>query len=147
MPTFAEIRASHPDWDGAFPSDWTPPTRAELDGIQADFGIHYPADYVEFQLVECLRTPMGDTAWDGFGWANPSLEAYVNLRSMVQDAREMGVGDNLAPFRVDNADYWCFTQDGSVVIWDHNQGGVDDDARSQWPSFTAWWAATLEDEE
>ena len=81
---------------------------------------------------------MGDRAFDGFGWANPSLEPDHNLRTHVGDARGIGVPTKLAPFRSDNGDYLCCTSEGAVVLWDHNRNRIETDPNYRWPSFGAW---------
>lgn len=145
MSNFEEIRNAYPDWGPAYPSDWEKPTADELDRIQSTFGIRYPQEFVEFQLAECHRTPMGDFAFDNFGWAQANLGPMENLSDIVCDAQEVGVPKDLAPFKQDNGDFFCCSQTGSVVIWDHNSNMIEKDKRYQWASFTDWLSQTLED--
>lgn len=147
MSIFAEIRAAYADWEPAYPADWSPPQREELDRIQSEYGVLYPDDFVLFQLEECHRTPMGDRAWDNFGWASADLEPMHNLRSIVSDARACGVDAALAPFREDNGDFFCCDRNGGVVIWDHHCGVLDSDSRSRWSSFSEWLKATFDEAE
>jgi hypothetical protein len=88
---------------------------------------------------------MGDFARDNFGWAEPSLGPMESLREIVRDAQQMGVPSNLAPFRQDNGDYYCCTEAGEVVIWDHNSNMVEVDKRYLWASFIDWLAESFED--
>lgn len=144
MPTFAEIRALRPDWDGAYPDDWTRPSKSELDGIAQRFAAQFSAEFIDFQLNECTCTPIGDEAFDGFGWASPDLEPYCNLRVVVEDARVTGVPEDLAPFRCDNGDYYCIDRNGVVVLWDHSSSGVKQDPQYTWPTFCDWLADTFD---
>jgi hypothetical protein len=81
---------------------------------------------------------MGDVAFDYFGWAHPSLGPMENLRKIAEEAQGSGVPEDLAPFRCDNGDFFRETHDGRVVIWDHNSGQIESDARYQWRSFADW---------
>ena len=146
MNSFEEIRFAYSDWDPAYPEDWTKPTLQEIERIQSKFGIAYPQQFIEFQLTECHSTPMGDFAFDNFGWAEPSLGPMENLGSIVKDAQEVGVPNNLAPFKHDNGDYFCFTETGGVVIWDHNSNMIESNENFQWASFIEWLYKSFEDE-
>ena len=146
MSTFEEIRNDYPDWDPAYPADWPKPTLQEIEKIQTDYGFNYPQQFIDFQLTECHVTPMGDFAFDNFGWAESSLGPMENLRTIVEDAQQIGVPTNLAPFKHDNGDYYCFNELGGVVIWDHNSNMIDQDKRYQWVSFIEWLHKSFEDE-
>ena len=145
MPTYDAIRKAYPDWDPAYPSAWPKPTREELDRIQAVSNIKYPDEFVAFQLTECHVTPMGDFAADNFGWAEPSLGPMENLATIVRDAQEMGVPNVMAPFKQDNGDFFCCTDTGGVVIWDHNSNMIERDKRFQWESFTDWLTQSFDE--
>ena len=146
MKSFEEIRAAHPDWDLAYPSNWPKPTIEEIERIQSEYGVRYSREFVDFQLTECHVTPMGDFAFDYFGWAEPSHGPMENLATIVQDAQEVGVPKNLAPFKCDNGDYFCCTEKGEVVIWDHNSGMIEEDEKFKWASFTDWLAQSFNEE-
>nr|WP_319393775.1 SMI1/KNR4 family protein [uncultured Desulfobacter sp.] len=146
MSTFEEIRNDYPDWEPAYPSDWPKPTLQEIENIQYDYGIKYPQEFIKFQLTECHITPMGDFAFDNFGWAESSLGPMENLRTIVEDAMQVEVPINLAPFKHDNGDYFCFTESGGVVLWDHNSNMVEQDQKYQWISFTEWLHKSFENE-
>jgi len=89
---------------------------------------------------------MGDFAFDKFGWAESSLGPMENLGTTVQEAQQVGVPANLAPFKHDNGDYFCFTESDEVVIWDHNSNMIEQDKRYQWASFIEWLHRSFEDE-
>lgn len=146
MNTFETIRNAYPDWGPAYPSDWKKPSKEEIERIESVFGIQYSRQFIDFQLSECHTTPMGDFAFDNFGWAEPSLGPMENLGGIVADAQEAGVPANLAPFKQDNGDYVCLTESGEVVIWDHNSNMIEQDPRFQWGSFVDWLAQSFDDE-
>ena len=145
MPTFDSIREEHRDWDPAYSADWPRPTQEELDRIQSEFNVKYPDDFVAFQLSGCHTTPMGEFAWDNFGWAEPTRGPMENLKTIVSDAQFIGVPNTLAPFKQDNGDYFCCTDTGGVVIWDHNSNMIEQDHRFQWESFTDWLAHSFDE--
>lgn len=147
MSLFEKIREQYPDWEAAFPNEWAKPTRKELDRIQKTYGVTFPQEFVEFQLTECLITPMGDFVWDGFGFASTDIDPCNSLSEIVSDAQAFGVPKNLAPFRDSNSDFFCFTQSGEVVVWDHNSNDLYQQATDRWPSFGAWLAASFEEDD
>jgi hypothetical protein len=94
---------------------------------------------------------MGGTAWNGFGWANSELDAYMNLGFVISGARQMGVPEHLAPFRDEEGNYYCFDStkpDASgefpVVFWDHDEGGVLNVPHYQWRNFVEWLADSFD---
>jgi hypothetical protein len=105
MISFDSIKQRFPDRSAAFPSDWPKPNAEELAKIEGDFGVRYSEQFREFQLRECHSTPIGDVAFDYFGWAHPSLGPMENLRMIVEEAQGSGVPRDLAPFRCDNGDF------------------------------------------
>lgn len=143
---FEDIRNQYPDWGSAFPENWEKPTIAEIESIESEFGIKYSSEFKEFQLKDCHITPMGGEAWDGYGWANPSLEKLYNLKEVVKGASIVGVPKNLAPFREENGDFYCEEEDGKIGIWDHNTGLLETDENYKWKSFVNWLSSTLEEE-
>lgn len=143
---FLKVRDAHPDWGGALPEKFEI-IEKDLIGIMKEFKCEYPKDFIDFQLSLCRITPMGDFAWDGFGWANDSFSPYMSLREVVKDARSIGVPDFLAPFRSDNGDYFCFdTRSGSerIVIWDHNSYSIDERKEYIWKNFEDWLIASFD---
>lgn len=144
MKDFEEIRNRYPDLDPCFPDFWEDPIEDEIKAIESEYGIKYSDQFVQFQLIECKKTPMGDRAFDDFGWANPSMSPFTNLREKVKDAQEIGTPKNLAPFKHDNGDFYCITEEGKIVIWDHNSNSIEPDKRYQWDSFCDWLASTIE---
>ncbi len=143
MNSFEQIRNEYPDWGPAYLEEWEKPTLEELNRIQSVYGIKYPQEFINFQLIEGHKTPMGDFAWDNFGWACPSLEPMHNLAQIVKGAQQLGVPKSLAPFRDDNSDIFCFTETGEVVVWDHNSNSLY--SSDKWPSFIDWLASTFDD--
>jgi len=145
MTTFDSIRQRFADRPAAFPADWPKPSAQELAKIEEDYGIQYSVQFREFQVAECHSTPIGDTAFDYFGWAQPSLGPMENLRKIVEESLSYGIPKSLAPFRCDNGDFFCIASDGRIVIWDHNTGQIETDSRYQWSSFAEWLLHGLEE--
>ena len=143
MDTFEQARVAQPGWDPAFPSDWERPKREEIYRIQSTYNVVYSQQFIDFQLTECLVTPMGDRAFDGFGWASPGIEPLYSLSDVVEGAQQLGVPSNLAPFRDDNSDIFCITDNGEVVVWGHNSNGLYSTDADRWLSFAAWLLASL----
>ena len=144
MVSFEQIRHHFKDRSPAYPQDWPKPTIEEIQHIQKEFNIIYPQQFIDFQITECFTTPIGDFAFDGFGWANSQLEPYLNLRTIVDDAFSIGVPKIYSPFKGDNSDYYCFTENDKIVVWDHNSGSLEQNKEYQWDSFTDWIYKTME---
>lgn len=142
---FEEIQSRYPNLKAAYPAHWPQPDPAELRRIETEFGITFSAEFHEFQLVECHRTPMGKYAADNFGWAHPELEPIDNLAIIVADAQSVGVPRSYAPFKCDNGDYYCLDGSGKVVVWDHHNETPEQHPEYVWPSFSAWVGATIEE--
>lgn len=143
MTKFDEIRNKYPEIPPAFSNNWGKPSLIELNRIENDFHVKYPKEFEDFQLSECYRTPIGDIAFDGFGWASPNIDPYMNLYEIVKDSKQIGVPDNLSAFKEDNGDYYCFTDGGRIVIWDHNSNSIESNKDYQWESFCDWLLASL----
>ncbi len=150
--TFEALKQKHPDGAQAYPTEWERPTQQDLSFIVNTYGCQYPQSFVDFQLCYCHQVPMGDVAFDGFGWANRNLDPYLNLEELVRDYQANDFPDYLTPFRQDNGDFWCFDTrkpdlDGEfpIVIWDHNSNSVEKDSAYQWKNFLDWLDKTMEE--
>jgi len=150
--TFEDLKLKYPERGPAFPEDWEKPTREHLSFIMETYGCQYPKSFIDFQLQYCHRVPMGDFAWDDFGWASPTAEPYWSLEEVVKDYQEIGFPGYLAPFRQDNGDFWCFDTrkpdpqgEFPVVIWDHNADSIEKDPAYQWKNFIEWLDQTMEE--
>ena len=150
--TFDDLKNNYPDRGAAFPDGQPKPNEEDLNWIIEKYGCRYPKSFIDFQLKYGLEVPMGDFAWDGFGWANKDLDAYMNLEKIVEDYKELNLPNYLTPFREENGDFWCFDNrnqiDGEfpVVIWDHNSNDIEKDDDFQWESFIDWLNKTMEEE-
>ena len=72
---------------------------------------------------------------------------------VVKDYQELNFPHYLSPFRVDNGDFWCFDtrhpdKNGEfpVVIWSHNENGIEKNPDHQWRNFIDWLDKTMEAE-
>lgn len=152
--TLEELLKKYPDREAAFPTNLDKPTKEDLIGIQRKYECVFPNSFIQFQLEYYDKTPMGDFAFDGFGWANKDLEPYLNLNEVVKDYHDLNYPTYLSPFRTDNGDFWCFDtrhpdQNGEfpVVIWSHNDNAIEEDPSYQWTNFIDWLDKTMEEEE
>jgi len=144
---YKKIIESYPNRGQALPDKFEI-VENDLKEIIKEFNCHYPEVFIQFQLEFCRKVPMGDFSWDGFGWANNTLSPYMSLREVVSDARMVGVPKYLAPFRIDNGDFYCFdTRDdmNTVVIWDHNSHALETHKDFIWKDFTSWLLDTMDE--
>lgn len=150
--TFEELHKKYPNRGAAFPSDLDKPNEKDLEDIQTKYKCIFPISFVQFQLNYSDKTPMGDFAFVGFGWANVKLEPYLNLEEVVKDFQELNFPSYLSPFRTDNGDFWCFDtrhtdQNGEfpIVIWSHNANDIEREPNYNWTNFIDWLDKTMED--
>jgi hypothetical protein len=150
--TLEDLHKKYPGREPAFPANLDKPTERDLADIQKRYSCRYPKSFIEFQLEYCHNTPMGDFAFEGFGWANKNLEPYLNLEEIVKDYKELAYPNYLSPFRVDNGDFWCFDnrhpgENGEfpVVVWSHNDNDIEADPDYQWRNFIDWLDKTMEE--
>ena len=87
--TFDELKNKYPDRDASFPDGKPRPNQENLNLIMEEYGCSYPKSFIDFQLIRCHEVPMGDFAWDGFGWANKDLPPDMNLEKIVRDFKEL----------------------------------------------------------
>ena len=104
------------------------PSENEVSAIEQELGIQFHPDYRQY-LLRASDVVLGTL--EPAEITEP--ESHTYLPSVVADAREMGVPDELLPFCEDNGDYYCLRKDGSVVFWSHN--GSTNEA---WPDLAAW---------
>lgn len=151
--TLDELIKKYPGREASYTLQTNKPNETDLEYIRVKYTCTFPDSFVQFQLEYYDKAPMGDFAFDGFGWANKNLESYMNLEEIVKDFRESGFPDYLTPFRTDNGDYWCFDTrtpqaDGEtpVVIWSHNDLAIEKDSQYRWLNFVEWLDRTMEEE-
>jgi hypothetical protein len=150
--TLEDLHKKYPEREAAFPSTLEKPNKEDLADIQKKYSCAFPKSFIQFQLEYFDTVPMGDFAFEGFGWANKSLEPYLNLEEVVKDYRELGLPNYLSPFRVDNGDFWCFDtrhpdENGEfpIVIWNHNDNDIERNPDDQWRNFIDWLDKTMEE--
>lgn len=150
--TFEDLRKKYPEREAVLPSKFEKPSKEDMASIQKKYSCLFPQSFIQFQLEYCDKVPMGDFAFDGFGWANINLEPYLNLEEIVRDYQEDDSPCYLSPFRVDNGDFWCFDtrqpdENGEypVVIWSHNDNDVERNPDYQWRNFIDWLDKTVEE--
>ena len=144
MTSFEELRATYPDLPPAYPSDWPAPLLAYVYALEKEFRVSYSEEFVEFQDIECHRTPLGSRAQLGFGWANPNLFSHRQLVTVLRDARHCGVDPRLAAFHKRDGNFTCCDPTGKIVIWEPSSKKPSGDPAHEWPSFIAWLASTLD---
>lgn len=148
--TFEEIKEKYSDREPAFPLNCPEPNEKDLNEIIEKYKCKFPKTFIDFQLKFCREIPMGDFAFDGFGFANKKLEPYMNLEEIVKDYFDFGFPEYLTPFRYENGDFWCFDNRSTelelpVVIFDHNLNGIESNPKYKWKNFIEWIYETMED--
>ena len=151
--TLKDLQKKYPEREAAFPSHLDKPTKEDLDDIQRKYACTFPKSFIQFQLEYCHSVPMGDSALEGFGWANKNLEPYLILEEVVKDYQETEAPNYLSPFRVDNGDFWSFDtrhpdENGEfqIVIWSHNDNDIERNPDYRWRNFIDWLDKTMEEE-
>lgn len=149
--TFNDLKEKYSDRDPALPINCVEPNEIDLNELIEKYNCKFPKSFIEFQLKYCKEIPMGDFAFDGFGFANKKLEPNMNLEAVIKDYQELNYPKYLTPFRQENGDFWCFDNRGSdieysVVIYDHNTNKIEPDLNYNWETFIDWLDKTMEEE-
>lgn len=149
--TFEAIKSKYSDREQAFPIHCPEPNEADLNELIEKYNCKFPKSFIDFQLKYCKEVPMGDFAFEGFGWANKKSSPNMSLEEILNGYAELEFPKYLTPFRYDNGDYWCFDNRSSedefpVVIFDHNSYGIETDPNYNWENFMDWLDKTMEDE-
>lgn len=100
MLSFEDLYHQFPQFRGDYTPPWGLPTLADFQRIQSERGVRYPAPFVEFQTAWARRLP---AFAQGLHWANPGLEPYASLQSLIDDAQALRL-TGFAPFADDNGD-------------------------------------------
>ena len=110
------------------PRPFRRPTLADVEFAESQLGVKLHADYRRFLLVA------GDVT---YGTKEPltvvAEGSHVDLVRVVRCCWKRGVPARLLPFCEDNGNYFCLTEAGEVVYWDHN--GMTSE---RWPDLAAW---------
>lgn len=151
MTTFKDLKERYADRDPAFPLHLPLPNEQDLNELIEKYHCKFPKSFIEFQLKYCTEVPMGDFAFDGFGFAAKGLEPYMSLEEILKDYKMLGFPKYLTPFREENGDYWCFDNrntvlESPVVIFDHNSNGIESAPNFKWKNFINWLDKTMEDD-
>jgi len=105
------------------------PTETDVTLAERGLGIQLHADYRAFLLAA------GDVV---YGTKEPltvvAPRSHVDLVSVVTKCWDRyGVPKDLFPFCEDNGNYFCLSNTGKVVYWDH-KGPTDE----RWPDLASW---------
>jgi hypothetical protein len=105
------------------------PSVDEVESAESQLGIKFHEDYRQF-LLEA-----SDVVYGTLEPARVTPDSgHLDLVRMVRAAwNEDGVQRHLLPICHDNANYFCVSETGEVLNWDHN-GPTDE----KWPSLAAW---------
>lgn len=95
--------------------------------------------------------PIGDFAFEGFGFAVKEIDSYMSLEEVLKSSKEINLPTYLTPFKYENGDFWCFDNRESVpeypvVIYSHNSNKIESDKNNQWVNFIDWLTKTMEEE-
>lgn len=150
--TFKDLQEKYSDREPAFPKHLPIPNLSDLKDLIKRYNCKFPKSYIDFQLKYCTEVPMGDFAFEGFGWANKELGPNLDLEEILKDYVALEFPENLTPFRYDNGDFWCFDNrscefEFPVVIFDHNSNIIESNPNYKWSNFVEWLDKTMEDED
>mmetsp|Transcript_2342 Transcript_2342/g.6809 ORF Transcript_2342/g.6809 Transcript_2342/m.6809 type:complete len:144 (+) Transcript_2342:137-568(+) len=107
------------------------PTEQQVDAIALAAGISFPHDFRRY-LLEASNIV--------YGIKKPVRidDSYLNFETVLADAREIGVPDNLLPICEDNGNFYCVdTLSEAVIFYDHNDCYVGPESES-WSNIAAW---------
>ncbi|SHO59514.1 SMI1/KNR4 family protein [Algoriphagus zhangzhouensis] len=149
--TFEDLKEKYPDREPAFPQNCPQPNETYLNELVEKYYCKFPKSFIDFQLKYCLEVPIGDFAFEGFGFANNELDPYMNLEEVLKDYAELEFPQYLTPFKQDNGDFWCFDNRSSypevpIVIFNHNTNEIESGSNNNWENFIDWLDKTMEDE-
>lgn len=149
--TFDDIKIKYPEREPAFPFDCPEPNETDLNSLIEKYNCKFPKSFIDFQLKYCKEIPIGDFAFNGFGFSNNELEPYMSLEEVLKSYKELKYPEHLTPFKYDNGDFWCFDNRSSekefpIVVFDHNSNGIESDPNYNWENFIHWLDKTMEDE-
>ena len=106
------------------------PSREEVAEVEKQLGITFHPDLQEYFLTASDVT---------YGCLEPVTilvdSGHTYMLDVVEDARTIGVPDELMPICDDNSDYYCMTTDGSIVFWSHDAGGLTGET---WKDLSTW---------
>jgi hypothetical protein len=105
----------------------TLPTENEVDQIERDLNVKFHADFRKY-LLEASDVTLGTLE----PVTITSDESHTHFPSVFNDAREVGVADDLIPICEDNGNYFCMNGSGEIVYWDH--GSINE----RWPNLATW---------
>lgn len=147
--TFEDLKDKYSNRSPAFSFNYNEPNEADLSELIERYNCKFPKSFIDFQLKYCKEVSIGDFAFDGFGFANKSLEPYMNLGEILNDYKELNYPEYLTPFKQDNGDFWCFDNrvddnELPVVIFDHNSNKIESDSNYKWKNFIDWLDKTME---
>ena len=112
----------------ALPSPLRLPNRSEVEEAEALLRVRFHPDYVRL-LLEASDVVVGPL--EPATITRP--HSHTHLPKVVARARKYGVPENLFPICEYNADFYCLTEGGEVVLWSHNGW-----APARWNSLAAW---------
>lgn len=147
--TFENLIEKYGKREPVFPKNWPKPNEFDLNFLIQKYNCKFSKSFIDFQLKYCHLVPMGYFSFEGFGWANNSLDSYLSLEEILKDYNQLEFPDSLTPFRYENGDYWCFDNRNSniefpVVIFDHNSFDIEKNPEYKWINFIDWIDKTMD---
>jgi hypothetical protein len=110
------------------PSPPTLPTKQEIDDLEVETSIKFPADY---------RTYLLQASDIVFGTIEPVTitdeDAHTDFRIVLADAQDAGLPEGLVPLCEENGDFHCMKADGSIIFW-----SFDGESGDTWPDLATW---------
>lgn len=117
------------------------PTHLEVDAAEQKLAVHFHPDFRRY-LLEASDIVCGTIE----PVTITREQSHTHLFEVARQAWEdYGVGRDLLPVCEDNADFYCLSSAGEVVLWSHNGWSPE-----KWPDLATWiedvWLASCADE-
>jgi hypothetical protein len=106
------------------------PTKEEIELAEKQLGIRFHPELIEYLLNA------SDVVYGALEPITMYAESgYTYILHVVENARSIGVPENLLPICCDNADYYCMNEKGSIVFWSHDKHGLNGE---YWKDLATW---------
>lgn len=92
------------------------PSKDEIDEVERELGVHFPAEFRQYLLVVSDVT---FSVFEPVTITSPKSHTHLPLVAARAWSR-WNVPRTLIPICMDNANFYCVAEDGSVIFWSHD---------------------------